>query len=94
VKSLPTSTEFLFSFPQERLPTRECLKADLNRDPSFDFSSLVGAYTQPPLKAEKDLKPDPVLVESEAVDDVSDLHSMSVTAANYQSIARSKVESV
>ena len=40
------------------LPTRDCLKADLARDPDFDFSFLRGAYVQPALKAERRLEPE------------------------------------
>mmetsp|Transcript_8398 Transcript_8398/g.18073 ORF Transcript_8398/g.18073 Transcript_8398/m.18073 type:complete len:85 (+) Transcript_8398:144-398(+) len=39
------------------LPARDCLKADLDRDPDFDFDFLRGAYLQPQLKAERELRP-------------------------------------
>ena len=45
------------------LPTRECLKEDLQRDVNFDFSFVRGAYLQPALSAKTDVQPDPSVVE-------------------------------
>ena len=45
------------------LPTRECVKADLKRPEPCDYSFVLGAYTQPELKAKEPLRPDPDLLD-------------------------------
>ncbi|KAL7578677.1 hypothetical protein ACA910_009816 [Epithemia clementina (nom. ined.)] len=60
------------------LPTRECLKEDLQRDQNFDFSFVQGAYVQPGLAAKTDVGPDPSLLDQQTEKQCGSIHDESL----------------
>ncbi|KAL7556780.1 hypothetical protein ACA910_005222 [Epithemia clementina (nom. ined.)] len=60
------------------LPTRECLKEDLQRDQNFDFSFVQGAYLQPALAAKTDVQPEPTLLDQHTEQQFESIHDESL----------------